>query len=180
MRLGFDIDGVLANFFGAFIKECGGDPENWKKWMEWPFASCPVDMPPEERLKVWERVQQDMDFWRNIEPAYGSSLSRVAQVSQKDECYFITYRPDSTFAVTAEWLHRQGIRPAGLLYVQDKRKACSGLKIDGYIDDYYKIAEEFEGYKTPVYLIDRPWNRHIEGYERVTSVGDFIDKLLKK
>lgn len=178
IRVGLDIDGVLAFFQAAFIKECGGNPDHWRKWDNWDFQYCPVGMSPEDRLKVWETVQTKEKFWNDIAPAPGADIKRVAEESRNHPFYFITHRPKSMFAVTAHWLVRQGIEPTGLLFIKDKRRACSGLKISAFLDDYDEVVDSFDGYQLRAYLIDRPWNAHVKSAHRVQSVGEFLDKIL--
>lgn len=177
--IGLDLDGVICGFQPAFIKACGGDPDDWKKWTGWEFEFCPVAIPLDERLKIWERIKIDEKFWRDIEPMHGSSIARVAEVSRQHSVYCVTHRPRETFAATAEWLQRYEIIPIGLLFVKDKRRACSGLRIEAFLDDSPDVVDEFDGYKMQAYILDRPWNREVNGHRRVTSVGEFLDKVLK-
>ncbi len=179
IRIGFDIDGVVCDFHSAFIKACGGNPDNWKKWTSYPFEDCPVDIPNEKKLEIWDRLQPDQKFWASIEPAYGSSIARVAETSRSHATYFITHRPIEAFAATAQWLYDHDIRPAGLLFLKDKRRACSGLRIEAFLDDYGNVVSEFEGYKLQAFILDRPWNRDLKVAKRVTSVGNFLDEVLK-
>lgn len=180
IRIGLDIDGVLAAFHQDFIAACGGNPDDWKKWEQYPFEFCPVNRTKEEIEDVWQKLHFNKDFWLGIKPAHGSSITRVAEISHKLPIYFITHRPKSVFSVTAEWLVAQGIEPTGLLFVKDKRRVCSGLHISAYLDDFGEVVDEFDGYSMKAYLIDRPWNRDLKGYRRVTSVGEFLDKVLEE
>lgn len=183
MRIGVDVDGVLADFNSSFINlviaETGVDL----------FPKRPFDIPtwnyPEyygytaqQTSDVWEKIKRDPYFW-SLLPGYPLTRASLEylnwrQSECRDDVYFITARPGQTAKQQTEfWLRESGaVNPTVL--ISDKKGACAvALELNCYIDDRLENANDVarEGVRT--FLMDRPWNKTPGlgwGIQRVTTV----------
>jgi uncharacterized HAD superfamily protein len=204
MRIGFDLDGVFANFIPAyqrlFVEESGGvdlfkpgdniDPPVWD-WPEMRGYSKDITR------KVWKRITQDPTFWLNLEEtAEMKTLRLLLPTLQRDhEVYFITSRPHGadTKWQTEAWLYahlveegREPVLTPTVLIVGSRVKgaACRMLGLDIYIDDNLDNVNDCvaESPKTRTYLLDRNYNQtglvneKSWGWIRVPSVGIMFDR----
>ena len=188
MKFGIDIDGVLANFTGAFNSIVnsiwpGRMPGNYV-WEDW---NCAKYITPDEMKQVWRIVKDTPYFWENL-----SSLSGVTELQQtltvKDEVYFITSRGDTVgepaSVQSARWLHHRGLWPrAGYSTVlrvehpHQKVDLLNTLGITFYLDDYSVTIDQVKDiYGMHEYLLDYPHNRAYKT-DRVHSVSEYIEKI---
>lgn len=173
MRIGFDVDGVLADFNSGFIKRVihitGVDL----------FPLRPFDIPmwdypqhygyTEEQVNaVWESIKADCTFWRRL-PEYDYTESflynKVEALHRAgNDVYFITSRPGiAAKAQTEYWLRNAGLSwmEPTVLISSAKGLCARALRLDVYVDDRWEncldVVATSEG--TKVYLLDQPWNR---------------------
>jgi 5'(3')-deoxyribonucleotidase len=176
LRIGVDVDGVLADFNAGFIDRVihvtGRDL----------FPARPFDIPtwnyPEhygytgaEVSAVWEDIKADPWFWRNL-PAYPHTTQALGLLMEAMRMghfvYFITARPGVLAKQqTEEWIDTQykrmvlGAPHATVLISSHKGLCAKGLDLDFYIDD--RLENVLDVINTRVqcetFLLDRPWNR---------------------
>jgi hypothetical protein len=148
LRIGFDIDGVLADFAGAF-RAVEAD-------LFGPATTLPVEQPEEEeerqekgilqsrarRDAVWKEIQNRPDFWLSLEPMEAGAVARLQQLSlaHRWEVFFITQRPASAGETvqrqTQRWLVAQGFElPSVLVLAGPRGAAIRSLRIDYHVDD---------------------------------------------
>lgn len=181
MRIGCDIDGVIANWNDAFIPRviqltgrnlfgAGYVPTVW----EYPTAA---GYTREELLKVLDDVEHDAFFWRNLECYHGEQVIQaldtlnLRQARGKDDIYFITNRK-GVFAKwqTERWLKSHGMSDPTVLLTKNKGLACAALELDAYIDDNLDNVKDVViqcSILCQPFLCDRPWNQ---------TPRDFIDE----
>ncbi len=172
MRIGIDVDGVLADFNTAFIlrviKETGKDL----------FPRRPFDIPtwnyPEsygytndEVHAVWTAIKGDPQFWLNL-PPYADTLQSLSVLSQKshsgNDLYFVTSRPGiNAKSQTEKWLRENGFKDRPTVLISSHKGQCAeALDLDYYIDDRdlnVQDVSDTRGALTNIFLLDRPWNR---------------------
>ncbi len=172
MRIGIDVDGVLADFNTAFIlrviKETGKDL----------FPRRPFDIPtwnyPEsygytndEVHAVWTAIKADPQFWLNL-PPYADTLQSLSVLSQKshegNDLYFVTSRPGiNAKSQTEKWLRENGFKDRPTVLISSEKGLCAeALNLDAYIDDRdlnVRDVSDARGQNTKTFLLDRPWNR---------------------
>src|SRR3954467_12937965 len=109
LRIGFDMDGVLADFslayhqvekrlFGAEESARAGNPEEEKKQPDPPKAPpprAPARKQPRRRDAIWAAIRETPDFWIGLEPIDPGAVRRLPplMLRHRREGVFITPRP---------------------------------------------------------------------------------------
>lgn len=181
MRIGVDVDGVLADFNANFIRLCvqvtghnlfpaGYEPTTWNYPESLGYTS-------EEVSSVWAAIKADGLFWRGVD-RYQSTTEFMAYLNdcanRGDDLYFITDRMGTRAKEqTEEWLLNNGMgavnyRPITVLLTAKKGLTAQVLGLDVYIDDKREncidvavMTAEIDGsdQTCKVYLLNRPWNQ---------------------
>jgi hypothetical protein len=140
LRIGFDIDGVLADFRTAFhdaAKHCLRrniqDPADPK--------SAPA-IEPREVKRVWEFVAKTPNWWLQLKPHEPEQIARLYGLTRAAgwEVFFLTNRPgsagDTVQFQTQWWLERYGFYLPAVLTVPGSRgEIANGLRLDIVVDD---------------------------------------------
>jgi hypothetical protein len=148
LRLGIDIDGVLADFRNAFretAREClrrevvsDADTDN-------SLSHLDID-------RVWNHIARRPNWWmtlRAYEPAEIANLYAVARAHKWEVC-FLTKRPasagDSVQFQTQWWLEQQGFYLPAVITVPGSRgDLANALRLDLAIDDQFVNCAEIIG-----------------------------------
>lgn len=146
MRIGCDIDGVLANFTQAYqaltIKCANGvnlfhpnddkDPPCWN-WPEYRGYS------KETVSAVWSEIKTSHTFWSELPETKDCSTLRlcILDMQRWHEVYFITSRVGKDVKwQTEQWLVLHlGIERPTVLISSEKGLCARALKLDCYLDD---------------------------------------------
>jgi hypothetical protein len=148
LRIGVDMDGVLADFASAF--------RGVEARLFGPAADDPVEPPEEEEQRqergiletreryraIWREIQGTEDFWRTLNPLEPGAVARLQALSIKYrwEVFFITQRPptagDTVQRQTQRWLVHQGFELPSVLALSGPRGAAvRALRLDYHLDD---------------------------------------------
>jgi hypothetical protein len=140
LRIGFDIDGVLADFrtaFHATARHCLG------REVQAPddgISSPTLDQ--QEVKRVWEAVAKTPNWWLQLPPHEPDQIARLYDLARaaKWEVFFLTNRPasagDSVQFQTQWWLERNGFYMPAVLTVPGSRgDIANGLRLDLVVDD---------------------------------------------
>ena len=140
LRIGVDVDGVLANFRAAFhtaAMECLRrdieEPEDPKS----PQALLEKDV-----NRVWEWVAKTTNWWMELEPYEPDQIARLYRMARAGrwEVFFLTNRPpsagDTVQFQTQWWIERQGFYLPAVLTVPGSRgEIANAMRLDLVIDD---------------------------------------------
>ena len=140
LRIGIDIDGVLADFrtaFHAAAKRCLRHDIDDSADLE---SAGPLS--PEDVRRVWEYIAKTQNWWMDV-PAYEpDQIARLYSVMRAVgwEVFFMTKRPpsagDSVQFQTQWWIERFGFYLPAVLTVPGSRgDIANGLRLDMIIDD---------------------------------------------
>lgn len=182
IRLGIDIDGVLANFTLAFAQAVNtmyGDKIHLAEDFEphtWSWVDSGV-VTKEQENRAWEHIKAQEDFWLAMKPyaenvkALEMFLNRVNFAAMPVSIFYITSRvPTAGMSVlkqTRLWLeafqlHRYYTAIFPVVHSNNsgglppKLAIVEALGLNAMIDDYLPTVKSL-GRKG--WLLDRPWNR---------------------
>jgi hypothetical protein len=164
LRIGCDLDGVLADMDAGLLREAEalfgkGVARRLEESAEAPppdvepddaAASRPESSPPPVRLQItsreerrlWRHIETVENFWERlaeIEPGVVKKLASLA-TERRWEIIFLTKRPESAGATaqvqTQRWLQSKGFALPSVFVVRGSRgRIASALHLDVIIDD---------------------------------------------
>ncbi|HNU60234.1 MAG TPA: hypothetical protein PKI08_09820 [Aquaticitalea sp.] len=129
IKIGLDIDGVLADFTLAWHElypEVSPTPSTWH-----------LDPKIGERFKAMREANTLDDFYLNIKP-----LINPSEIPFEPHCY-ITSRPVSV-EISKQWLKKNGFpeKPVISLEIKSSKvEAAKNAGVDIFIDDFYENDE---------------------------------------
>jgi hypothetical protein len=159
LRVGFDMDGVLADFSSAFhAVEArlfpsqppieAGQPEAVAERVdgdEEPPGLRSIDRLHELQRRqdaIWDAISATPDFWTTLQPTVEGAVARIHGMMLRHgwEVFFITQRPDTDGETvqrqTQRWLVEQGFDLPSVLVIAGSRGAAAGaLRLDYHVDD---------------------------------------------
>ena len=175
LRLGIDIDGVLADFRNAFretARECLRRDVGSDAGGESSLTHVDID-------RVWNHIARRPNWWmtlRAYEPGAIADLYALAR-SHKWEVCFLTKRPasagDSVQFQTQWWLEQQGFYLPAVITVPGSRgDLANALRLDLAIDDQFvNCAEIIGGGPTKALLMLRDPNPSMRQHAIERGVG---------
>ena len=165
LRIGFDLDGTLANFADAFheveVRLFGPDAHTDAGQPEKEREEDPGSPEDERRtgtdrrkdareLKegrrrrdaIWKAIRATPDFWTYLQPLDPAAVRRIHELTlrHKWEVFFITQRPytdgDTVQRQSQRWLVEQGFDMPSVLVIGGSRgAAAAALRLDYHVDD---------------------------------------------
>lgn len=140
LRIGLDMDGVLADFRTAFHQsaerclkrevDAGGSPGAGDT-----LASAEVK-------QVWDLIGRTPNWWMEVKPYEPEQIARLHDLTRELgwEVFFLTKRPssagDTVQFQTQSWLERYGFYLPSVLTVPGSRgEVANGLRLDIVVDD---------------------------------------------
>lgn len=199
MKLGFDVDGCLANFTDSYASELTKVsgivfPKASSEWPTAWFWDREMGVTHTDESKVWKGVimKEGSTFWQTLAPLEGANevLKLLNhRIKLGDEVYFITNRMgDQAKLQTEKWLYEWGIDYPTVILSAEKTPLIKLLGLEFFIDDkwetmrdLYKEAEA-EGWLNgkSFYLKDAPYNRDKRNEWREMKVALDVMGALKE
>ena len=161
LRLGFDMDGVVADLNAALAREAmrllpgvelrsgseasvaptAPDPDDAEvDPSELTPASLPLSRRQERQL--WDEVRQIENFWETLDETEPGIIRRLADLARvrRWEMIFLTSRPrtagDPVQVQSQRWLRAHGFELPSLFVVSTSRgKIAAALELDVVVDD---------------------------------------------
>jgi hypothetical protein len=139
LRLGVDLDGVVADFRSAF------EGAAIDTGVTLPAGA--VNQPPEELTsrqikRIWEHVQRSPNWWTRLRAYEPQEIARIYELSRERqwEVVFLTRRPstagDSVQRQSQWWLEQQGFYYPAVVTVPGSRgELANALRLDIVMDD---------------------------------------------
>ena len=156
LRIGCDLDGVLADFakayhevevrlFGREESARAGNPEDQDDQSEPSEERTPPDAARRHRRRsdaVWAAIKATPDFWMGLRPIEPDAVRRLhaLMLEHRWEVFFITQRPptvgDTVQRQTQRWLIAQGFDMPSVLVIPGSRgAAAAALSLHYHMDD---------------------------------------------
>jgi hypothetical protein len=160
MRIAFDLDGVLADLHGPFVRtaaalfpeldssaigtaDIGASPPDENDEREAPAAPI-VNVPLTRRQSdaVWRRLAGTENFWESLSEIEPGAIARLAALAEERrwDVLFITSRPSSAGRTvqrqSQRWLAARGFPLPSVYVVHGSRgRVAEALDLDVVIDD---------------------------------------------
>jgi hypothetical protein len=158
MRLGFDLDGTIADLQSALAREARKispqvDPKSLPQSApptdpsatDEPARPSGTDVAPlngVDRRALWKAVCDQKNFWETLDEIEPGALARLYRLVQdrKWELIFLTSRPetrgDSAQAQSYRWLVAHGfLTPSVMVVHRSRGKIAEALDLDVLVDD---------------------------------------------
>ncbi len=156
LRVAFDLDGVLADFVGAYERIADELFADWRHSASTsPDSASSEDPPPGDiggeparRLSpgrhtdVWKRLRATADFWLTLDPIDPAAIAQIQEQAAHSgwDVFFVTQRPTtagSTVQVqTQRWLVEQGFAlPSVIVHTGSRGRLAAALDLDFLVDD---------------------------------------------
>ena len=173
MRLGIDLDGVVANFVGGWTALYSD---------EFGTAVDPLDVDHWDAIPHLTHFAHMGDFWRwasrldggslfsHLEP-YEGAVDALRALSRRHTIVIVTTKPDWAVHDTFAWISRHRIPTREVHITDDKwRVPC-----DVYLDDGPHVLEDLVARRPEAVVCRyvRPWNEHVLGAIDVESWEEF-------
>jgi len=204
LRVGFDLDGVLADFGAAFrdtARELFGatalDPPSTAKEEEerTPDRNLnQADSAKESERRdraIWDRIRATQDFWTTLKPIEPGAVGRLHahMLRHRWEVVFITQRPSTAGETvqrqTQRWLVEQGFEmPSVVVIPRSRGAAINALRLTHHVDDSPQNCVDVKTDSTamPILMTKRPDDTAARqarklGMNVVTSIAECLELL---
>lgn len=176
-KIGIDFDNVMLDNVPLKIRLA-------KEWFgfEMDPVRCTIhttSMPQDQYAKIMEAVYSSEAALQC--PYVDGCEQGLARLAGK-ELHIITARNDIQKEYALRWLKAKGIKYASFSNTCDQPKiaVAQSLGIECFLDDSIGNLEEMLSLRIPLYLLDRPYNRHKQENNVIRRVNwqQFVDAVL--
>jgi hypothetical protein len=162
LRIGFDMDGVVADLNAALVREArelfpgldvqpvardqpeqappaeGASPEPDPA----EIVPASLHLTARQQRQLWDAVRNIPNFWETLDETEAGVVARIAEIARAHrwEVIFLTSRPSSAGDIvqvqTQRWLRRFGFELPSVFVVSTSRgRIASALELDVVVDD---------------------------------------------
>lgn len=182
MRIGIDLDDVLADFISEFAEiahDIYGRPQPEVKPVDWEWSN--FGLSKEEQGKVWERIVGTFNFWEKLSVEPGAMRISMTRLTEDNhDLVFITARAKTAgYTVqeqSARWLNRCfGLSYPTVIVDNNKGPIAAALQLDYFVDDRPKNCIEIKNAvpDCKVFLKNSSHNVAYENPEWMPRVANF-------
>jgi uncharacterized HAD superfamily protein len=160
MRLGVDIDGVLADSLSLWVQELNVFFKKNKKAKE--IQLYDICETYEITLKQMEDFMQARgSFIMSQVPLMRGAAYFMRRIKHYHDIYIVTARDDKYEQETRAWLARYGLPfdEIVLLGSHEKQAACLDCRVGALVEDTLEIGLNVSAVGVPVLLYDAPYNQ---------------------
>ncbi len=192
MRIGIDLDNILADFTGNFLRfhnHVYGTSLKDQDLVSYRFRDVVGCTRDEEMEKFYAFYQTP--FFLNIQPIPGSQ-DGISKLKSKYKLILVTARQNDIAQITNDWISRFFPSAFSEIYFMNhasrsgdrfnKAERCSDLGIRLVIEDSDKVAKECADKGILTILFDYPYNHKANLpvlVKRVYSWPEIVDTLLQ-
>jgi len=186
MRIGVDIDQILADFLQGFAKfhntvyDTTVSKEDFRD-----FNLCTVIGGTEEEKNNKILEYYDSEFFKSI-PSVPGAREALQKLHDEHEFVLITSRPNHISETTKQWLAKHFKTNFKELHFSNdwfkkgsnklnKGELCKQLKIDLMIEDSVNNATLCAQHGTPAVLLAYPWNETDNLHSEITRLASWTD-----
>jgi len=172
MNLGFDIDGVISDFVGSFVKIV---KKRYGLTLTEANIYCHdlnlvLGINKQERNKlIREILLSDIALM----PKAQRTLMRLK--SEGHQIFILTARFKDLVAVTKAWLKKKGIPYSQLIQLNEGEKYLAEVDLDLVVEDNLEDAIGLSRKVKKVLIYDHPWNRSFNVRNLVRRVYNWDD-----
>ena len=156
LRVAFDLDGVLADFSGAYEQVADELFPGWRSdtaarsgtttdgdtpSLE-PGGDAARRLSRRRQNAVWKRLRSIPDFWKTLDPIDPEAIPRLQERAANLgwDSFFITQRPatagESVQLQTQHWLVEQGFSlPSVIVHTGSRGRLAAALELNILVDD---------------------------------------------
>jgi len=142
LRLGFDVDGVLADFRSAFQEAATRILGRSAVGQSSSAALDPEALSPQDAKQVWRVLTDTPNWWLSVPPYEPVQIARLYQLARrfKWEVIFLTMRTrtagDSAQLQTQTWLEAHGFyMPSVVTMAGSRGELANASRLDLVVDD---------------------------------------------
>lgn len=173
MRVGLDIDGVLADQHKPLAQRIKARGLPKRTWYDYAVEKVYPELPD----GFCHNLYNDSSFVAKM-PVVKGAREGARLLSDLGEIYYVSARPAHLLDVTIEWLCEHDFPVGDVWLSEDKAEAVQMFGLELFVEDAPHHALAL-AQVCPVYLLDYPWNRdcHHSNIWRVRDWGELYRRL---
>jgi len=163
-----DIDGVLADFEGAFCQEFGYDRRE--------LVSLESRYP--NKARAIGRFIEDLFSYQDLAPLE-LGMQIVDYLNRyRFDVHIVSARPWGSEIATRDWLKRHGVKFETLHVSRQKTGQIANIHPLCAVDDLFSVHTALLKHNIPTIIVANPWNRYsAESLRRIENIHEFIVSL---